>query len=39
MYKTTKIALDEDFEQLSDPKWLMMTLVGPQGGRTVIDEF
>ena len=39
MYKSTKIALDEDFEQLSDPKWLMMTLVAPQGGRTVIDEF
>jgi len=39
MYKTTKTALDEDFETLSNPNWLMMTLVAPQGGRTVIDDF
>jgi hypothetical protein len=39
MYKTTRTALDENFEQLTDPNWIMMTLVAPQGGRTVIDEF
>ncbi|OLC80298.1 MAG: hypothetical protein AUH72_12070 [Acidobacteria bacterium 13_1_40CM_4_65_8] len=39
MYKVTKTELEERFEELSDPKWLMMTLVAPQGGRTVVDEF
>jgi predicted acylesterase/phospholipase RssA len=39
MYKVTKTELDERFEALTDPNWLMMTLVGPQGGRNVLDDF
>jgi len=39
MYKVTKTELDERFEQLTNPNWLMMTLVAPQGGRTVLDDF
>jgi predicted acylesterase/phospholipase RssA len=39
MYKVTKTELDERFEELTNPNWLMMTLVSPQGGRSVLDEF
>ena len=39
MYSVTKTELDERFEELSNPNWLMMTLVAPQGGRTVVDDF
>jgi predicted acylesterase/phospholipase RssA len=39
MYSVTKTELDERFEELTDPNWLMMTLVAPQGARTVVDDF
>ena len=39
MYKVTATELEERFEELTNPGWLTMTLVAPQGGRTVVDEF
>ena len=39
MYKVTATELTERFEELTDPNWLKMTLVAPQGGRTIVDEF
>jgi predicted acylesterase/phospholipase RssA len=39
MYAATQAQLAERFEESTDPKWLRMTLVAPEGERTFIDEF
>jgi len=39
MYAATKYELAENFEAGTDPNWLRMTLVNPQGERAYTDEF
>ena len=39
MYSATSTALKEQFSTLTDPAHLMMTLVGPQGQTTILDNF
>jgi predicted acylesterase/phospholipase RssA len=39
MYTATRTELSQRFEELTDPTWLRMTLVAPQGERLTIDEF
>jgi predicted acylesterase/phospholipase RssA len=39
MYSATRTALNDSFLELSDPDCLMMTLVGPQGQTTILDDF
>lgn len=39
MYAATKYELAENFETDTDPNWLKMTLVSPQGERSHTDEF
>ena len=39
MYSATRAALDGRFVSLTDPTHLMMTLVGPQGQTTILDNF
>jgi len=39
MYAATRYELAENFTQNTDPNWVRMTLVGPQGERTWTDDF
>ena len=39
MYSATRTALNDSFLDLSDPNYLRMTLVGPQGQTTILDNF
>jgi NTE family protein len=39
MYSATRTALNDSFLDLSDPNYLRMTLVGPQGQTTILDDF
>ncbi len=39
MYSATRTALNDNFLDLSDPNYLRMTLVGPQGQTTIRDDF
>jgi predicted acylesterase/phospholipase RssA len=39
MYAATKYELAENFEADTDPNWIKMTLVSPQGERSYTDEF
>jgi predicted acylesterase/phospholipase RssA len=39
MYSATRYELEENFERDTDPSWIRMTLVGPQGERTYVDDF
>ena len=39
MYSATRTALNDSFLDLSDPNDLRMTLVGPQGQTTILDDF
>jgi len=39
MYSATRTALNDSFLDLSDPNYLRMTLVGPQGQTTLLDNF
>ncbi len=39
MYAATKYELGERFKEDTDPNWLRMTLVSPQGERTWVDDF
>lgn len=39
MYAATKHELAENFEADTDPNWVRMTLVSPQGERTQTDDF
>ena len=39
MYSATRTALNDSFLELSDPNDLRMTLVGPQGQTTILDNF
>lgn len=39
MYAATKYELEERFEEDTDPNWIRMTLVGPQGQRSWVDDF
>ena len=39
MYSATCTALNDSFLDLSDPNYLRMTLVGPQGQTTIRDDF
>jgi predicted acylesterase/phospholipase RssA len=39
MYAATKFELIQNFEQLTDPNWIRMVLVRPQGDRVYVDNF
>lgn len=39
MYAATKYELEERFEEDTNPNWIRMTLVSPQGERTYVDDF
>ncbi len=39
MYAETKYELRDRFEDATDPKWLRMAVVQPQGGRAYVDDF
>ncbi len=39
MYAETKYELEEKFEEATNPNWLRMAVVQPQGGRVYVDEF
>jgi NTE family protein len=39
MHSATRTALNDNFLELSDPNYLRMTLVGPQGQMTIRDDF
>ena len=39
MYSATRTTLNDSFLELSDPNYLVMTLVGPQGQTTILDNF
>jgi hypothetical protein len=38
-YSETRTTLNDSFLELSDPNDLMMTLVGPQGQTTILEDF
>jgi hypothetical protein len=39
MYAETKNELTQNFEDLTDPNWLRMALISPEGERVYVDNF
>jgi hypothetical protein len=39
MYAETKTELSDSFREATDPNWIRMAVVQPQGGRLHVDDF